>query len=84
MLAELREKEIEYKTFPKGRYINFRYKKQLFMSMGPLKKSFYAEILMPDDSWTKRKIFNRDEWNTVYREYIQKYVEYRDERLKGK
>jgi hypothetical protein len=48
--------------------------------MEPRSDFLIADVLTPEGNWSGRKrISSRKEWDVVYHEYIQKYIEYADE-----
>lgn len=79
VLNELQSKQIEIKPIH-GLWISFWYKGKRFMYMGPKRSFFVAEVLSPGGNWAaRRRISNRKEWDTIYDEHIQKFIDHLDQ-----
>lgn len=79
VMEELHSKQIEIKPI-NGLWISFWYKGKRFMYMAPKRNFFVAEILTQGGNWTRRtRISNRIEWDNVFKEHIQAFVEYLDQ-----
>jgi hypothetical protein len=47
--------------------------------MSPKQNFFIIEVLTPEDTWTQRiRINNENDWDSVFEEYIKKYMEFLD------
>jgi hypothetical protein len=79
VLDELQAKQIEIKPV-QDLLISLWYKGKRFMFMEPIRDFLVADVLTPGGSWSGRKtISGIKEWDVVYYEYVQKYIEYADE-----
>lgn len=79
VLDELRSKQIEVKPIHEL-WISFWYKGKRFMYMGPKRNFFVADVLTPGGNWSgRRRISNRKEWDVVFQEHIQKFIEHLDQ-----
>ena len=79
VLDELHAEQIEIKPV-QDLLISLWYKGKRFMYMEPRSDFLIADVLTPEGNWSGRKrISSRKEWDVVYHEYIQKYIEYADE-----
>jgi len=76
VLEELQAIQIEIKPI-RGLWISFWYKGKRFMYIGTKRNFFVANILTPGGTWTGRtRISNRNEWDNVFKEHIQTFIEY--------
>ena len=76
VIEELQAKQIE-KRLIQGLYLSFWYKGKRFMYMGAKRNFFVVEVLTLGGTWTRRaRISNRNEWEVVFKEHIQTFIEY--------
>lgn len=80
VLEELQTSGIEIKPIH-DLWISFWFKGKRFMYMGPKRTFFVANILTPGGNWTKRtRISSRKEWDELFKEHIQTYLDYLNQR----